>query len=485
MNDDTPKPVTGDSPDQCLKLLGENRVMDADFMLRRLRKNAPDHPRHRLLEFRISVARNDQPRAYLAAEGLGDLERLPPPLRLSSAQAAYTIGRLDEAERMIETISIDPTKRDHAAFVFWRLRILIRARKLDRAEALVQEIAGIPKFRGIRIAAEAEIALKRDDPSTARRIVESMPADGTIPVPIRFETSFLLARACEELGDADAAFAAAERGNRIHDVDFDHEAHRAATDDLIDHFPSSSFLDQPRSSVVADAPTLIVGMPRSGTSLIEQIIASHPDASGVGEQQTPFRVVEDVSWVRASETGSPPGESPLEDATNRYLQMHLACGAEGTRVTNKALGMDRILGELVPILPEARIVFVERDPRDLLLSIHQNPLNLRAHPWSSRLGDAMEAIESFRRLTDHWIDVLPNPVYRVNYETLVNAQESETTRLLEFLELAPDPSCLAFEKNDRAVLTPSADQLKRGLNTDGIGRWERYRSHLQPWIDNR
>ena len=485
MNDDTPKPVTGDSPDHCLKLLGESRVMDADFMLRRLRKNAPDHPRHRLLEFRISVARNDQPRAYLAAQELGDLEKLPPPLRLSAAQAAYAIGRLDEAERTIETIPIDLSNRNHAVPIRWRLWILIRGRKLDRAEAFLKSIEGIRKFQGIRSAAEAEIALKREDPSTAREIVERLLEDGTTTVPVRFEAAFLLARACEELGDADAAFAAAERGNRIHNVDFDRDAYRTATDELIDRFSPASFLDQPRSSVVADTPTLIVGMPRSGTSLIEQIIASHPDAFGVGEQQTAFRVVEDVSWIQASETDSSPTTSLLEDATNRYLQMHLACGAKGRRVTNKALGMDRIIGDLVPILPETRIVFVERDPRDVLLSIHQHPLNLRSHPWSTRLGDAMVAIESFRRLSDHWMAVVPNPVYRVNYETLVTNQESETKRLLEFLKLAPDPSCLAFENNDRAVLTPSADQLRRGLNTDGIGRWERYRSHLQPWIDGR
>ena len=121
---------------------------------------------------------------------------------------------------------------------------------------------------------------------------------------------------------------------------------------------------------------------------------------------------------------------------------------------------------------------MERDPRDLLLSIHQNPLNIKSYPWSTRLDDAEVAIETFGRLVEHWCTVLPNPTLKLSYENLVENQEVETTRLLDFLDLPLDRRCIAFEENDRVVLTPSADQLRRGMNRDGIGRWRRYRSQL-------
>ena len=136
----------------------------------------------------------------------------------------------------------------------------------------------------------------------------------------------------------------AARGNRVHVSSFDPIAYRAETDRLLDARAAEDSRRR-RPAVQADAPTFIVGMPRSGTSLIEQIVASHPDAAGVGEQQTPFRLADDLAWIRThgNEVGCSMQEA-LDDATRRYLRMHDACDASGRRITNKALGLERILG---------------------------------------------------------------------------------------------------------------------------------------------
>lgn len=479
MTPDEPSSRPEDSPDRCVELLQANQPIAADFMSRRIFAREPEHPRRRSLELRVALARHDQPRAYLAFRNVGEVGQLPPALRFSFAQAAFTVGRLEEAERAIDSLPLSGAHDQHGRLARWRLRILIHGRRLDRAEEIVSTLEATPSLSGICTLARAEIALKRQDPETARRILAAIPTGDTTPAPLRYESSFLLARVLELLGDADGAFAAAARGNRVHAPDFDAGAYRAETDRLIEASSKASLECRPKSVVESHAPVLIVGMPRSGTTLIEQIIASHPDASGVGEQQTPFRLAEDLAWIDEGRDGPGLSETAfLADATDRYLAMHEACGATGARVTNKALGLERILGQLTRILPQARIIFVERDPRDLLLSIHQNPLNLRLYPWSTRLEDAREAMDAFRRLVDHWCTVLPNACMRLTYETLVDDQDTETSRLLDFLGLPYDRRCLSFEESDRIVLTPSADQVKRGMNRDGIGRWKRYQSQL-------
>ena len=474
-----PHPPAEDSPDRCVSLLESGRTVAADFMSRRFFAREPDHPRRRSLELRVALARRDQPRAYLALKALGPLQKLPPPLRFTLAQAAFTVGRLNEAAEAIESVPPHSMPNRSMLLARWRLRIPIHARRLDDAERIVSELETTPSLNQICILGRAEIALKRGDPDEARAILDQIPQTDRTPPPVRFEASFLLARTLELLGDAEGAFAAAARGNRVHVSSFDPTAYRAETDRLLERESRRRLETQATSAVQADAATLIVGMPRSGTSLIEQIVASHPDAAGVGEQQTPFRLADDLAWIRThgNEVGCSVQEA-LDDATGRYLRMHDACDASGRRVTNKALGLERILGSLAAILPDARIVFVERDPRDLLLSIHQNPLNIESYPWSTRLDDAEVAIETFGRLVEHWCTVLPNPTLKLSYENLVENQEAETTRLLDFLDLPLDRRCIAFEENDRVVLTPSADQLRRGMNRDGIGRWKRYRSQL-------
>ncbi len=454
-------------------------------MHRRLLRATPNFPRADALALRIAIARRDQPRVYLASKALGPIERQPPALRFTAAQASFTVGRIDEAIATMESIPIDGGGRQRTMVATWRLKILIQARRFEDAERVIDQLPKTPTFTGTGELARAEIALKRHEVDSARRILETIPDSESTPIPLRFQTAFLLARVYESLGDADSAFRAAQRGNRIHarNIDVDHfEAELTRT---ISRFNESRVDTQSRSSEYASSPTLIVGMPRSGTSLLEQILASHGDADGVGEQQTPFRLVEDIEMLRTIDPEDASMEPMLAESTRRYLEMHEACGVDGRRITNKALGMEWILGDLTRILPSASIIFIERDPRDLLLSIHQHPLSVRLYPWSTNLADISRAIKAFERLADHWTSVLPNPVLRLKYENLVESQETETNRLLDFLDLPPDPRCLAFERTDRTVLTPSADQLRRGMNRDGLGRWKRYRSHLGEFAKGR
>ena len=149
-------------------------------------------------------------------------------------------------------------------------------------------------------------------------------------------------------------------------------------------------------------------------------------------------------------------------------------------MVNKALGLERTLGWMARVLPNSRIVRIDRDPRDNLLSIHQHPLSPKLYPWATSLEHLVRVQAGFTRLMDHWESVLPTPILAMRYESLVDDQEGETARLLHHLGLEADDACLNFHESERAVLTPSHDQVRQPMNRRGIGRWRRYAHHLGP-----
>jgi hypothetical protein len=153
-------------------------------------------------------------------------------------------------------------------------------------------------------------------------------------------------------------------------------------------------------------------------------------------------------------------------------------GRRARYVANKALDHDRLLGFAWQVMPGARVIAVERDPRDVGLSCFAAPLKPENQPWASNLAHIARAVVLHDVLMKHWRAVLDLPVLTVRYEALVQDQEHETRRMLEFLELPFDGACLRPHENDRTVLTLSADQVRQPVYTSSVGRWRTY----EPWL---
>ena len=285
------------------------------------------------------------------------------------------------------------------------------------------------------------------------------------------------------MNDPDGAFEAASAGNRLHGVEFDADAWNHATDALIDRFDRSSLENAPRSTVDDQTPVFLVGMPRSGTSLLEQMLASHPRAGGIGERQDPFRIQEDLDVLEAVRSGGEATVPDLDLEARHYLRMQSAMGVDRDRIVNKALGLDRVLGTMARVLPGSRVIHLQRNPRDTILSVHQQPINVSLYPWSTSLEGMITARASHDRLMAHWTRTLSIPVLPVSYEDLVADPAPQLERILSFLGLESDDSCLRFHESRRAVITPSHEQVRVPLNRDGIGRWRRYQRHLEPVLD--
>ena len=238
-----------------------------------------------------------------------------------------------------------------------------------------------------------------------------------------------------------------------------------------------AFLDARRGQG-ADAPDpiFIIGMPRSGSTLVEQILASHPLVEGLGE-------LLDLGEI-ATALGQPETLGALEAAAlgERYL------GAAGRRrrtarpfFTDKMPANWRHVGLIQLILPNAKIIDVRREPVACCFSSFTTYFN-RQTSFPATLEDLGQYYRDYVRALDHFDSILPGQVYRVQYERLVDDLEGETRRLLDHLGLPFAAECLRFHENPRAVQTPSAQQVRRPINREGLDRWRGYEAWLGPLI---
>jgi hypothetical protein len=231
-------------------------------------------------------------------------------------------------------------------------------------------------------------------------------------------------------------------------------------------------------------PVFIVGMPRSGTTLTEQIIASHPQAAAAGETGVLRRAAVSLGYGSANEKEFPRrlGAVSASDARNlarQALDLLERFSATAARVTDKLPHNFEVLGMVALLFPRARIIHCRRSPLDTCVSCFLTPLR-EEHGYAQNLSALGEYYRQYAALMEHWRAVLPMPILEVDYETLVNDLEGQSRRLIDFLGLEWDPACLDFQTSGRAVHTISRAQVRQPVYRTSVGRWRRYEAHLGP-----
>lgn len=244
---------------------------------------------------------------------------------------------------------------------------------------------------------------------------------------------------------------------------------------------------RPRGAVAdsdAPAPVFIVGMPRSGTTLTEQIIASHPQAHGAGELPDIALIARRLTPALATaDMASATMDTLLADARRRYLAAAMRhADTSATRLVDKAPLNFFHLGLIALLFPNARIIWCRRDPRDIAVSIYGENFALE-EKLATDLGDIGHYINAQTRLMRHWQSVLPLPIHESRYEELATTLEPQSRQLIEFIGLPWDSACLDFHLNDRGVQTPSRWQVRQPIHTRSVGRWRHYAVALQPLLD--
>lgn len=301
---------------------------------------------------------------------------------------------------------------------------------------------------------------------------------------------YALAKELEDIGNTAEAFRHLSAANADHKQTIHYDfAQDAAIFDAIEALFGGGAPSLAGGAGNADpAPIFVVGMPRTGTTLVDRILSSHRDVASAGELQamplavkraagTSSRTVIDPATIAASGSIDPTG---IGDAYLARASHHRPKGA--ARFTDKLPANFLYIGHIARALPNARIVCLRRNPMDTVWSNYKNLFASQSayYAYSYDLMDTARYYARFDRLMALWDSLWPGRVLQLSYEALVADQEGQTRRLLEHCALEWDDACLSFHENSAAVATPSAAQVRRPINADAVGKWRSYGDALEP-----
>jgi tetratricopeptide (TPR) repeat protein len=337
---------------------------------------------------------------------------------------------------------------------------------------LVDTAAGLPENR--HIAQLEALALKGD----------------ALSIEDRMALRFTLARAYERLERYDESFEELSEAKRLRrgQIEFEGSAERERIDELKRVFTRQLVASKSNSGSPSELPIFVLGFPRSGTTLTEQILASHPAVYGAGELGILARIANGLHSSAHPDPGFPaclpmlpPAE--LRRAGEDYVRQLQAHAPAATRITDKLPENYHFPGLIHLILPKAKILHVMRDPLDTCLSCFQEKFHAGI-AYANELHELGDYYRCYAALMDHWRLVLPaGSMLEVRYEDLVEDLEGEARRMLDYCGLPWDDRCLYFHKTERPVKTASLVQVRRPLYRSSVGRWRRYERHLGPLME--
>lgn len=312
--------------------------------------------------------------------------------------------------------------------------------------------------------------LARDDVSAKDRIVAGFSLGRLLDNADRYDEAFRT----YEVANAQVRQTWPATGDR-----FDRLSFTRWVDLLISTYTPEYFESVTDRGIATELPVFIVGMPRSGTTLVEQICASHSLVFGAGERHDIDRIATTLAGGRAHHISKHDANA---DQGLHLAEIHVErlrmLGAGAIRVIDKMPDNILQVGLIVALFPKARIIVCSRDSRDTSLSCFFQLFGDGLMHFSYDLGDCGYRCREICRLVRHWLDVLPKNTIEIQYESLVHNLESESRRLIEFLGLDWQPTCLDFYRTERTVTTVSHWQVRQPIYTRSVARWLHYEQHL-------
>ncbi len=352
----------------------------------------------------------------------------------------------------------------------------------DEARAAFAEALAFKPDSASALYGRAELVKFAAGDPTIAAMEALLAPDSTETYASRTLLHFALGKAYLDLGNSPAAFRHLHEGNRMKHAVAPYSADATETffAEVAAAFSRERLDRLGGKGALSPAPIFIVGMPRSGTTLIEQILAAHPLVHGAGELRHLSGVVEQIADF-------PKGVANLDaDALQRlgekYLSHVVPLARGKPRVVDKAPGNFVYAGLIRLILPNAKIIHARRDPVDTCLSCYTKQF-ADALNFTYDLTDLGRYCRDYQKLTAYWRDVLPvSSFIDVDYEAVVDDIEREARRMLEFLELPWDPVCLEFYRVERPVRTASVNQVRQPIYRSSRGRWRKHAEALQPLL---
>ena len=303
------------------------------------------------------------------------------------------------------------------------------------------------------------------------------------------EIGFLLGRVYDKLGDYDSAWQAAADAHVAKPEAFDVDRLEDQATRIMDFFTRERIQQMTQASEQPVEPLLVMGNPRSGTTLLDTILGMHPEVVSGGELSIGAQLEGKLTPLLDSYLGYPEclAELRTQDANALAHTYSNAVGklSQGRRfVTNKALNINMQYGFLRCVAPGMRTISLHRHPLDNCVSCFMSLIPMRGHGYVQDQEKMARVWIARRKLQDHWAEVMTeDPILQLHYESMVNNQTLETKRILDFLNLDFDENCLRFHESDTVAATVSSKQVQQPMYNTSAGRWQRYEKHLSVLMD--
>ncbi|MEJ6011579.1 tetratricopeptide repeat-containing sulfotransferase family protein [Novosphingobium aquae] len=422
-----------------------------------------------------------------AADTMRAAERTPPSDALSRDTMGCVYARLGDHAAALphfeEAVRLVPQSAEYRYNLATTLNFLGR---VDDAEAALEELLGL--FPGDARAHHLLASLRKQTPGRNHTQRLAAAIGKAAPGNAKLLLGYALAKELEDIGEADAALDRLCTANAEHrrSLPYSFARDAAAFDAIEQSWPALAKTSA--SGAPDEAPIFIIGMPRTGTTLVDRILSSHPDVESAGELQAMPLAVKLASGTRSRtvldpETILAAAACDMGDIGRAYLgrAQHLRRNAK-PRFTDKFPGNFQYAGFIAKALPAARIVCLRRSPMDTVLSNFRNlfAVSSRYYDYSYNLLDIAAYYVRFDRLMATWRAAFPERLLEVRYEDLVADQEGQTRRLLAHCGLGWSDVCLQFHTNSAPVSTPSAAQVRRPIYADSVARWKRHAAVLEP-----
>lgn len=438
---------------------------------------------------------------FLAAESAFLARQIKPAMRYADRGLAIDPGNIAclviksrlclqagdraQAMRLIDT-AIKQAPADSRLHCI-RAELLVDLGRIDDACADFRQSVSLDPRNADGLLGLAQLPGDNVDEDTVKTI-EFIIDSGQMAAEERIKAHFALAHVYDRQGEPARHFRHLTAGNTLKNktVRFDADASRREADNA-ERFFTPSFFAKNRNIRGNPARVIfIVGFPRCGSTLVEQILSSHPAVAAAGET---FALRQAIRTY--SRSMPPPAEYPFcidtrtEAALNAIADEYAQTVQPFHRsdwMTDKALGNYRFVGLIHLMFPNAAVVHVERNPVDTCYSCYKNLFHLDSVPFTYDMDNLANRYRDYRQFIRLWNTVLPGKIHTVQYERLVSHQEEVTRALLDFCRLPWDDACLAFHRNARAVQTSSNAQVRQPIYRDSVDRWQIYEKYLGPLL---
>jgi tetratricopeptide (TPR) repeat protein len=392
------------------------------------------------------------------------------------------LGRLVDAKAQFKKVLKASPRNADALFGMGHVAAI--EGHFDQAESLFKSSLEVNSKMPSAWAAIASLRKMTHSDAAWLEGAEQIASSGISPAE-EADLRYAIAKYCNDLEEFNRAFQNYKRANELQKNSapaYDRQARASFVDDLVRVYTRETLSHVEPLASDSVKPVLVVGMPRSGTSLVEQIIASHPDAKGAGEVGFWSDAVQEHMAVIRRELLDVSTRKTMAD---EYLVALQARSGDAARIVDKAPINCDYLGVIHTAFPNARILYMQRDPIDTCLSCYFQKFSADLE-FAMDLSDLAHYYREHQRLMAHWRKVLPaGTILDVPYAELVADQEGWTHKILEFLNLEWNDSCLDFHRTQRPVVTASYWQVRQPIYKDSVARWRNYKKFIGPLLELR